>query len=151
MIEYLAIRDPDTGDMTYWRDGPRGLTAWPPRAKYGPVLWRRENPGHRYHIPAGLRGEAQRAWCIAWWCDVREPWMAKIREAITEDRATAGARFAAFSSRCCSCGRPLTADDSKVYAVGPECRRGVPDHVLADLARKIGHAHAEAVQGVAAE
>ncbi len=43
----------------------------------------------------------------------------------------------------CECGKKLTNDTSKVYGIGPECRKGLPADVLANYYRlDVSRAHA---------
>ncbi len=67
-------------------------------------------------------------------------WSAK---AIADDPIAAKHRFADFATRCCSCGKKLTNDISKVYGIGPECRKGLSAEVLANYYRlDVSQAHA---------
>lgn len=134
--EYFAVPDPSTGDMTYWRTHRGDITEWPPKVRYGPLLYKRD-------VPANLRGDERTRWARNWFATVRAPWDAAIVEAITSDPTTAAARFAAFNTRCCCCGRALTDPASKAYGIGPDCRGGLPGELLAELARQVGRAHAE--------
>ncbi|MBA3891797.1 MAG: hypothetical protein H0X64_14845 [Gemmatimonadaceae bacterium] len=123
--------------MTYWRRGAGGLLKqWPPKARYGPILL-------RSGVPAGLAGQARQEWIAAWFERHSLPWHAAIRESIAADPDSGRARFAAFTSRCCMCGRHLTDPASKVYGIGPECRDGWSADVLAHMAELIARTHAE--------
>jgi len=136
--EYFAVIDPDDPErMTYWRRGPRGLKPWPQKATYGPVL-------RKSDVPAVLRGEARREWVRQWFGE-RRPWSEAVHEAIDADPDGCRARFAAFTSRCCCCGRALTDPASKTYGIGPECRDGVSADVLARMVEQIGRLHAAEV------
>jgi len=110
---YYAVPDPDTGEMTYWRRDKRGrLKPWPqrPQAVYGPQLWRKPPAHlgpHDHVIPPGLDGEARQVWHREWVHTVARPWQASIQKAIDTDPERALARFAAFGSRCCVCGKAL--------------------------------------------
>ena len=137
---YYAVPDPDDpNQMTYWRDSTRGegFMAWPPKVRYGPVLYRRDVPKDR---------QEQRLVVEQHWARERE-WHQQVREAIEADPITAAKRFAEFTSRCCLCGRTLTDEASKVYGIGPECRRGLPHEVLANhFAPQISSLHRAAVE-----
>lgn len=143
---HYAVIDPyDPGTVTYWRrknlKTARGARPdfgpWPLKARYGPVLYTRG-------VPAPLRGEARRAWIRDWHAVNVVPYRAAVIEAIGADHVAAGKRFADLTSRCCSCGRTLTDDLSKVYGIGPECRSGLTAGLLAlYYTPRLGHAHAE--------
>lgn len=136
---YYAVLDPDDPTtMTYWRQntdrhGPV-LVPWPPRARYGPAYLRRDvpkDPAER--IEFGRRFQARLS-----------AGMGKARAALTADPDTARARFAVWQIRCCVCGRALSDRKSKVVGVGPECRRGEDEAVLAAvLTPLVARAHAE--------
>lgn len=139
-VEYFAVVDPsDPGRMTYWRSGKRGLKPWPAQARYGPVLYRSD-------VPADLSGTARREWIATWFAERSQPWHQAIREAIATDPDDCRARFAAFTSHCCMCGRGLTDPASKTYGIGPECRTGISSTTLARLAELVARAHALAVR-----
>lgn len=135
---YYAIPDPhDPSIVSYWRQGPRGLKPWPTKARYGPVFYMRDRPKDRTQLASYL-------------ADVRAVlarYPIAVREAIVADPEAARARFAELSSHCCICGRSLTDPASKTYGIGPECRQGVPDVVLARLAERMGRAHAASAIG----
>lgn len=139
---YYAVPDPtDPEAMTYWRHtstGRRpGLKPWPVKAMYGPVLYRKD-------VPPGLRTEQRRDWLQAWLRDVHHPWHAAIRESIATDPTRAGKRFADMSTRCCSCGRALTEEYSKVVGIGPECRQGLNAALLAQyVTPRVSRAHVQ--------
>jgi hypothetical protein len=143
---YLAVPDPNNAaQMTYWRRTGNGtLTEWPSKAKYAPVL-------HKRDVPSGLDTAARFDWARRWYAENAEPWWAAIRAAIETDEAECARRFAEFCARCCVCGRKLTNETSKVYGIGPECRANVPTSWLADGAKKIGQAHAEHLSGGAGD
>jgi Family of unknown function (DUF6011) len=137
---YYAVPDPThPAQMTYWADSPHGLRPWPTKAHYGPVLYRNDVP---------VTGAGRRAWVADWFEHVRRPWHALIRDAVAADPHACQARFAAFTSRCCCCGRRLTDPSSKVYGIGPECRSGIPDDYLAHMAKAMGTCHASAVESI---
>lgn len=139
-VDYYAVLDPDDPDrMTYWYRTKRGrIMPHPPKAHYGPVLFRAD-------VPAGLDQQARGAWVSNWFRTVSRPWHQTVREAIEADPVTAGARFAKFACRCCCCGRTLTDPDSKTYGVGPDCRSGLPASILAQLNEAVGRVHAASV------
>ncbi len=136
---YYAVRDPLTGDMTFWFLNRQGrVMPWPtrPQAEYGPHLWSRLNrdPGPLDHlVPAGLRGEAKSTWVREWYRTVREPWLAAMHAEIDRDPETAMARFAAIGFRCCICGKALRDEESRLSAIGPECRKAFPEALLVVL------------------
>lgn len=142
-LAYFAVPDPDDpAVMTYWRRNARGeLAPHPLRAAYGPMLYRRGD--HDHVVPHTLRGQARRNW-VAYWCrTVRHHWLARVESAIADDESAAARRFATFCTRCCICGRTLTEESSRAYGIGPECRAGPSDEVLARLADAVSRAHAE--------
>ncbi|MBB4931410.1 hypothetical protein F4561_002230 [Lipingzhangella halophila] len=142
---YYAVPDPNDPDqMTYWRRDHRGRIApWPSKARYGPALYRSD-------VPEGLTPPEKNQWVTDWFRTHRHPWDDAVHTTITTDPDTCRARFAVFTTRCCSCGRTLTDPESKSYGIGPECRTGVPEDVLARLAVLVGQAHAQALRGEAA-
>lgn len=140
MTAYYAVPDPnDPGQMTYWRRDHRGrLTPWPSKARYGPTL-------NRSDVPDGLTPTDRHQWITDWFRTHRRPWDDAVRAALDADPAQAQAAFAAFAVRCCVCGRRLTDAKSKTVGVGPDCRDGFGEDVLADLAVRVGRAHAAAL------
>lgn len=109
---YYAVPDPDTGDMTYWMRTGRGeLKAWPTR-RYDTRL-----------------------------CGKPYVWMAAIRGAIEANPDVARARFAAFTSHCCICGKFLTDEASKVWGIGPDCRQKVSADFADACAGEIARLH----------
>lgn len=133
---YYAITDPDNAEtMTYWRASKGRLAIWPAKAWYGPArLLKRDAPADR---------DEMRAWYTAW-SDTWAAWATRVRTALDADQAAALRRFARFSIRCCQCGRRLTDDTSKVYGVGPECRRGAsPAFLAAVMTPQVAAIHAE--------
>ncbi len=143
---HYAIRDPHApGTVTYWRrkdvkarSGVRPqFTAWPPKARNGPILLKR-------HVPKDLVGRERGEWLVRWFAEFRQPYNDAVVAAIAADPITAGKRFADLTCRCCACGRALTDDHSKVYGIGPECRSDIPAEVLAEyFTPLLGRAHAE--------
>lgn len=128
---YYAVPDPTSAEpsMTYWHvaegDDP-AITAWPPKARYGPVLLRRDMPkGHAARVATYQAFSVRRA-----------AFATQIRTAISQDPASAAAEFASFSTRCMVCGRALKDPRSKVLGIGPDCRRhsGLNDRVLLAMA-----------------
>lgn len=137
--EYFAVPDPaDPHRITYWRQTAHTLTAWPPAARYHPLLLKSD-------VPAGLTGQARREWLWAWAREHLHPWFDAVRFAIAADPHGCAARFAALHTRCCCCGRKLRDPASKTYGVGPECRDGWPAEVLSAMVEQVGRAHAAAV------
>lgn len=139
---YYAVPDPaDPGTMVYARRPEKrdGLLPWPAKARFGPVLLRRD-------VPAGLDSSERYAWARAWFERVRWPWEAALRAAVAADVVGAGRRFAELTTRCCQCGRPLTDPESKCYGIGPDCRGGIPGAVLAAyFTPQVAKAHAAAL------
>ncbi len=135
--EYFAVPNPtDPGQVTYWRRDSTGrLKPWPAKARYGPALYRRD-------IPADLNPQQRQEWMAEWFRQHAYPWHAAICEAVDRDPAGCAARFAAFTTRCCQCGKKLHDPASKTYGVGPDCRDGWPDLVLAAMVEAVGQAHA---------
>jgi hypothetical protein len=142
--DYFAVADPnDATRITYWRRTEGRLKPWPATARYGPALYRTD-------LPADLKGQAQREWIASWHRQHTFPWHEAIRAAIDSDPTGCAARFAAFTTRCCQCGKRLRDPTSKTYGVGPDCRDGWPDAVLASMVEAVGRAHAAAVVEAAA-
>jgi hypothetical protein len=138
-IRYYAVPDPtDPTQITYWRAADHVLKPWPGKARYGSRLLHRD-------VPAGLHGQQRSAWVRDWYRTTRAPWDAAVRVAIETDPVTHGRRFAEFTSRCCYCGKTLTDQRSKVYGIGPDCRRGMSTEMLARFAPTMGRAHAVAL------
>jgi hypothetical protein len=141
---YYAVPDPrGIQEMTYWRrknHKKRGQSfgPWPTKARYGWVLLRSD-------IPEDLPPEISRdTYVRAYYETLATPYRQAIVEAIEEDPVAAQHRFADFNTRCCYCGKRLTNDLSKVYGIGPECRKGLSPEVLANYYRpEVGKAHAE--------
>lgn len=135
--EYFAVADPtDPARITYWRRTNGKLAPWPSRARYGPQLLRSD-------LPAGLAGQERQEWIQAWFRAHVTPWHTQVHATIDTNPETCAARFAAFTTRCCQCGRTLRDPASKAYGVGPECRDGWPDTVLAAMVEAVGRAHAD--------
>ncbi|GGX02105.1 DUF6011 domain-containing protein [Streptomyces chryseus] len=120
---YYAVLDPANPDtMTYWRVRGETVTAWPAKAWYGPARpLKRDAPAD---------ADERIAWLREWQAGYRE-WLRTVRAALDRDPAAARRNFADLTTRCCQCGRALTDDRSKVLGVGPECRRGVSEELLA--------------------
>lgn len=117
---YYAVPDPDqpAQQMTYWHLHVLHLGApvmnvapWPPRARYGPVLLRKDVPKDREGRIAALRAYDR----------VLTAWNIRLRTALAADPAAAAARFAELSTRCFCCARKLRSDRWKVLGIGPEC------------------------------
>ena len=135
-VDYFAVPDPDDAErITYWRMGARGLTSWPPAARYGPRLLKRD-------VPRDLHGQAKVEWVHAWYQGTRFTWQAKVFAAINADQLAAAARFAVLKTRCCCCGRVLQEPASRTLGIGPECRIGLPQEILAALSEAVGRLHA---------
>lgn len=135
--EYFAVPDPsDPARMTYWRRSNGRLQPWPAKARYGPALYRSD-------LPDGLDPQQRQQWIAAWAREHSLPWHAAVRAAIDADPDGCAARFAALTTRCCRCGKQLRDPASKAYGVGPDCRDGWPDTLLAAMAEAVGRAHAD--------
>jgi len=140
---YYTVPDPhpNVEQMTYWRRsstkrGSQKFSAWPRKGRYGWVLLRGD-------IPKDLPEEiSQQTYVRAYYDTLHYPYQRAIVEAIREDPIVAGQRFADLNTRCLSCGKTLTNDLSKVYGIGPECRKGLSSEVLANYFRPaVGKAH----------
>lgn len=136
-IAYYAVPDPiDLGQITYWRRDKAGrVSPWPARAQYGPILYKRD-------VPKGL-DDRRPQWIRDWYRDNRQPWQQAIDTAIATEPDLCRARFAIFTTRCCSCGRVLVDPKSKSCGIGPECRTGISAETLGLLAVLVGRLHAE--------
>jgi hypothetical protein len=135
---YYAVPDPDEpGAMTYWRARGGRTQPWPAKAWYGPARpLRRDVPTDRDKRSAFIS-----AWNLRYFA-----WHDRLLAALTADLDGARARFAVFQIRCCSCGRALRDAKSKTFGIGPECRRGESEAVLASvLTPLVAKAHAEAL------
>lgn len=137
---YYAVPDPaDPQVMTYWRrrhtSTTDSLRSWPATAWYGPAVPRRselpEDPAER------------QAFADAW-SATRNAYHDQIVVAILTDTAAAAKRFADLRTACSQCGRRLRDAESKLYAVGPDCR-ALMDPVWLGRIRsaEVGRAHAE--------
>lgn len=134
-VRYYAIPDPDDSTrITYWRETGRKLAPWPGKVHYGPRLRKRD-------FPAGTPRQ-QFEYADRWMLEIRHPWEAKIRAAVDANPDEATARFAALTTRCGFCGKKLTDERSKVIGVGPDCRDGFPDELIARFVEAVGRAHA---------
>lgn len=143
---YYAVLDPsDPTTITYWRQvrADRPPAPWPAKARYGPLLYRDT-------VPADLTGEARHAWVRRWHETIRHPWPRAVWDAIDADPHGCQAMFASFTTRCCCCGKQLTDATSKVYGIGPDCRRDLSRDTLARMAAAVGRAHAAHLDGASA-
>lgn len=127
---HYAIPDPhDTDRVTMWRVKAGRLTSWPRQARNGPVL-----RAPRSEIPKG------RAAREAFWSPRRaayRTYLDRAREVLRAAPEEAAARYAAVMFRCASCNRVLRVPESNGYGIGPECRRWMPDDLLAEFARQV--------------
>lgn len=138
---YYAVPDPDDPNViTYWRvtrprgRGPTRLIPWPAGAHYGPPRPRRAD--------APQQADQLREYLFVY-RDRLTRHRDQVTAAITANPAAAAKRFADLTTRCHSCGRPLTDPASKTYGLGPDCRAGIPPRILATyLTAAIGRAHA---------
>ena len=137
---YFAALDAlDPAVMTYWYRVKRVRAAgqlawWPPKSSY-----RRAT---RDDVLKGLTTDEHRAAVTAYYKPIMEA-RAQIEAVIDADPDVAAARFAGFHTACCHCGKGLTDEQSKVYGVGPECRRGMSPAELDFYVAATGRAHAE--------
>ncbi|QSE72198.1 DUF6011 domain-containing protein [Rhodococcus sp. PSBB049] len=132
---YYSIRDPHDGSVTHWCRPEKQaiLKAWPTKANPGPKLYAKDVP----------KGEGRIPFMREWNDTVAIPYAQAVHAAIMTDPVQAGARFAAWCTRCCLCGKTLTDPASKCYGVGPECRRIFDDEDLEWLANAMSRALAE--------
>lgn len=143
---YYAVPDPDQPDtMTYWRSryADHAFTAWPAKATYGPLAYRKDRPKDHAAAVDWMRAHNER----------RRAWHERVLAAIGDDPATAAARFAELTTRCLCCGRKLTDAKSKLLGIGPDCRRSarLDDAVLcAHVTPRIAAAHAAHLADAAA-
>lgn len=125
---YYAVPDPTSAElsMTCWHVVTGGtepvIAAWPPKARYGPVLLRRDMP--RGHAAQTATWQAHSV--------KRQAFAAQILTAISLDPASAAVRFAASNTRCINCCRALKDPRSLLLGIGPDCRRhaGLNDAAL---------------------
>jgi hypothetical protein len=137
---YYAVLSPDDpAVMTYWRVVNDRIAPWPARARYGPQFYRRDSPSRSDQ--AAYRAHIEQCFAV-----LRE-WNGRVRAALEVDPVAARARFAALTTCCCVCGRGLVDAASKTSGIGPDCRRGMPGHVLDAIAGAVARAHAAAVAG----
>lgn len=135
--EYFAIPDPlDPAKASFWYRVPSGRSAgriepWPPRRSHWGHLPVKDIPHDREAEP-----DTYRAFVDAYFARVREARSA-IRASIEDEPEIAAARFAAWSIRCCMCGKKLTDQRSKVYGVGPDCRAGAPAGLVDAIAEQV--------------
>jgi hypothetical protein len=145
---YYAVPDPGgQEEMTYWvrktpppgnKRGVNSFGAWPSKARYGTQLLRSD-------LPENLDADAlsEKDYVKAWFRHVSSAYRVAVAKAILEDPREAAHRFADWAIRCCCCGRKLTNDLSKVYGIGPECRKGMSGELLANYYRpEVGRLHA---------
>lgn len=138
-LRYLAVVDPaEPALMTYWRRMPSGgVKPWPEKSKYGPRLLKSQ-------VPADMKGTDRAEYVRAWFQRVSNPWHDQITAAIEADPQGCAARFAQLQTRCICCGRVLTDPESKVYGIGPDCRRGFSDEEGSEWVESVGRAQARA-------
>ncbi|MER5675799.1 DUF6011 domain-containing protein [Streptomyces sp. NPDC002238] len=132
---YYAAIDPTNPDtVTYWRSRAGIVSVWPKNARYGPARpLKRDAPSDRDELIAWLEK----------WNAGYVKWLQAVHAVIDQDPAAARRKFAELSTRCCVCGRPLRDDRSKVLGVGPDCREGLSEDMLAQLVTPaIAAAHA---------
>lgn len=132
---YAAIDPADPTTVTYWRSRSGIVSVWPKRAWYGPARpLKRDAPAD---------ADERIVWLREWQAGYLS-WLQDVHAVIDQDPAAARHRFAELSTRCCLCGRPLTDSRSKVLGVGPDCREGLSEEMLAQLVTPtIAAAHAD--------
>lgn len=128
LARYFAVPDPlRPGSMSYWhRMGTGELVPWPLRHnRWDHVVVQ------PHEVPA--RGADHR-----WLAEYQKRHEERVQEAkaavcaaIEADPVSAGTRFAVHQTLCFCCGRQLTEEQSKVYGIGPDCRRNVDANTLA--------------------
>ena len=64
-----------------------------------------------------------------------------VSQLVDADLEAAATRFAVFRSRRCCCGKVLSDERSKVYGIGPECRRGISPDTLRRFVDAVARAH----------
>jgi hypothetical protein len=121
---YYAVPDPDAPAlMTLWHVKDGKAKARPPKdMRYGPQARRADIPGRP--------GDDE---YIAWmrkYFDTVNDWHGRVRAAIAVNPQAAMRAYAALTSHCCNCGRPLTGSTSKALGVGPDCRERMPHELL---------------------
>lgn len=136
---YYATPNPtDPTTMTYWRARAGRLTPWPARARYAPLLLKRD-------VPADLHGADRHAWARNWYAQHATPWHEALHATLTADPDGCRARFAALTTRCVNCARALADAKSKLLGFGPDCRRSLQlddDALTATVTPLIAAAHA---------
>lgn len=144
---YYAVEDPRAGveDMTYWRRKDKGknkrpaFDPWPLKARYAPVLYSKDLPDEEVLRRLTL---SKHDYMAAWYRTLNSPYLEAIVESLLEDPVAAQHRFADFNTRCLNCAKKLTNDLSKVYGIGPECRKGLSAETLATYNRPaVSRAH----------
>ncbi len=147
--EYFAVADPlDDSKTSYWYRPSKGLHAgtlrpWPPRVSQ----WGRLRQSD---VPFDHRTDRVRYLAFVDTHFVRVGAARElVRRAVEADPDVAAARFAAFTVRCCLCGKILSDERSRCFGVGPDCRAGFAPLVLARFAEAVRVAHAEMLAGEA--
>ncbi|MFE4691232.1 DUF6011 domain-containing protein [Streptomyces sp. NPDC056749] len=131
---YAAIDPADPSTVTYWRSHAGIVSVWPKHAWYGPARPLKRN--------APADADERIAWLRKWQAGYTA-WLRTVHAVIDQNPAAARRKFAELSTRCCVCGRPLHDDRSKVLGVGPDCREGLSEDMLAQLVTPaIAAAHA---------
>lgn len=125
--------------MTYWRrittSTTNALNRWPAKAAYGP------RPLRRSEMPAD---RAEWGPIFDAWSDQARAYNQQVLNDIAANPAIAARRFADLRTKCSQCGRPLRDAESKLYAVGPDCRSLMdPDWLAQIRTAEVGRAHAE--------
>ena len=142
---YYAVPDPyNEGEMSYWRRKDKGknkrpsFEPWPLKAKaYGPRLLKSDPR------LIGMSRDEMMEFARKWYETEKKSYMDAVIEIIAADPIEAGKQFADWQLRCCMCGKGLTTDDSKVYGIGPECRKGMSKEFLDNyFPPQVGKLHA---------
>ncbi len=139
--QYFATPDPlDAGKVSYWYRAQTGLIQpWPPRRSRWGQLLKADVPFDKVLTPGEYR-----EFVNAHFAKVAAA-RGQAKTVIEQDPAAASARFAAFTTRCCYCGKALSDQRSKVYGIGPDCRGDVAPAVLAAAMEAVRAAHGEAL------
>ena len=141
-IGYYSIGDPLHDTVTHWycsERTPQWVRSWPTKAKPGPRLLARDVP----------KAQPERTRVLEAYWEQHRRYRAAVLQAIGSD-PLAGAKFSAFSARCCYCGRVLTDAASKCYGIGPECRKDFSDQKLADFSAAMSAVLANHHEGISA-
>lgn len=131
-LNYFAVTDPDTGDMTYWYRTERGIIKpWPLNVgRYGPQL----------PDTSGLSPQDGAALVQGFVRSTVLPWRRAVMARLEADPVAAAALFSVSQERCCRCGVTLN-DASKMLGIGTFCGQVIEPGLLEVLAREIERIH----------